>query len=1096
MSFIHLHVHSNFSLLDGAAPPDALVQAAAEMHMPALALTDHDALYGAVRFYQAAIQHGLKPIIGAEMTVAAVTKTADNQPTHLVLLAEDNQGYSNLCRLVTAARLGTTQRAQAFSAQYAALDRDNPLLSQEHLSRHCSHLIALSACQRGEIARHLLAGNQTLARQTAYYYKGLFGPGNFYIELQNHLLPPLAQHLRYRLADLARTVGLPVVATNNVHYVTKDYSSLQDVLVCIRNNKSVDEPQPQRKRNNEYDLKSAVEMQQLFADMPQALQATSDIADRCSWHLDLEHFHFPQFDLQAVRQQDCGRYPPPQKDDDAQGYLRRLAYAGARWRYGEVSPQVGKRLEHELRIIEGQGLCDYFLIVWDIVRFARSQRIPATGRGSAGDSLVSHVLDITQADPIAHELLFERFLSAERRGMPDIDIDFCSRRRDEITAYIYRRYGAEHVAAVCTINTFRARSAIRDIGKALAMDEAEIGQLAGVFPHSSAARIQEALVTLPEARDAPINLADKGLLLQLAEQVSGFPRHLSVHVGGLVISARPLTSIAPLEAAAKGIVIAGFDKDDIEALGLLKMDILGLRIHSAINDCLADIQRHTGKRLELETIPLDDEAAFRLLRSTRTIGLFQLESPGQRNLLGRAQPAEFEEIIANISLFRPGPVQSDMISPYLRRKHGREPVTYLHPALEPLLRRTFGVIIYQEQVIQIAQAIAGFSLGQGDILRRAMTHDRDAEDMESMRSAFVQGAVSRGIDEFVADRIFNDIAGFAAYGFNKAHAACFARISYQTAYLKAHYPAEFLAGILSNEPMGFYPSRTVSEDAKRLGIAILPVCVNRSEDRFSVEDGDIRVGLRLFRGMSEAALQSILRARQDGLFKSLRDFCRRTSVPRPTVEDLIVAGAFEFTGRTIPQLLWSLASLPRSTIADNRGRRHAEELDLAESELAVLPNLNPLTEYGRIGLQLKLMGVSAGVHPFTLWRRQLWDREVLHSTQLYSRHDGDRVKVAGIVVARARPPTRSGRTTIFISLEDEKGLVDVVVFEDTYQRCGHVLYASPVLLVEGKLSRKGKLDISIIADRVTPLGTWADLSKAAPTDLARDVPFPSRNGGR
>jgi len=1098
-SFVHLHVHSNFSLLDGAASVEALTEAAAKLDMEALALTDHEGLYGAVRFYQAAKQHGLKPIIGVELTVEPASDGGLQYPAHLVLLAEDNVGYSNLCRLVTAAHLDTTQRAQPFSEQYARVDRSHPLLSQEHLARHCSHLIALSACRRGEIPQQILAGNRRDAERVAHYYKGLFGPGNFYIELQNHLLPPPAQKLRYRLADLARHVGLGVVATNNVHYVSREYSRLQDLLVCIHNNQSVDEPQPQRKVNSEYDLKSPAQMQALFADMPEALQAGSEIAGRCSWSLDLENFHFPRFDLAAVREQDCGRYPPPQQDDKACSYLRRLCYAGAKWRYDEIRAEVGQRLEHELGIIAHHGLCDYFLIVWDIVRFARSNKIRATGRGSAGDSLVSYVLDLTQADPLAHDLLFERFLSAERRGMPDIDIDFCARRRDEVTAYVYQRYGAEHVAAVCTINTFRARSAIREIGKALGIADAEIGPLAKAFPHIRAAEVPSALQKLPEARETPVDLSDKGLLLELCEQISGFPRHLSVHVGGLVISQQPLTSLTPLELAAKRLVIAGFDKDDIEALGLLKMDILGLRMHSAIEDCLGEIERHTGKRLDLAAIPLDDEATFRLLRSTKTVGLFQLESPGQRNLLGRAQPQEFEEIIANISLFRPGPVQSDMITPYLRRKHGHEPVTYLHPALEPILRRTFGVIIYQEQVLQIAQAVAGFSLGQGDMLRRAMTHASSTEKMESMRCEFLDGAISRGVDRFVADRIFDAIAGFAAYGFNKAHAACFARISYQTAYLKAHYPAEFLAGILSNEPMGFYPARTVAEEAKRLGISILPLCVNRSKAGFSVEDGKIRIGLRLFRGMSQAALGSIMCARKQGPFKSLRDFCRRTSVPRPLVENLILVGAFDVTGQSVPELLWALAAMPGSAVADRYGRRSARELDFSAShKLSLLPQLDPQTEYGRIGLELKLMGVSTGRHPFTFWREKLHGIGAINSTQLYSHRDGDRVKVAGIVVARARPPTRSGRTAIFISLEDEKGLVDAAIFEDTYQRYGRDLYASPVLLVEGKLSRQGKLDLSVIATRIISLGGWEDLRNTGAGEQGHDVTvsFPSRNGGR
>lgn len=1259
--FTHLHVHSNFSLLDGAATVQDLTSAAAAAGMRSLALTDHDALYGAVRFYQAAQAAGIKPIIGLEVTLEPVTAssaahgagvspasfvpspppgvvrassprptgagwkpalpaaeggadspsrrdartTRDSEdplphPTHLVLLAEDNEGYSNLCRLVTAGRLGQAQSAGPFSEEYAAVDRAAPVLSQEHLRQHCSHLIALSGCQWGEINQLLARGDTAAAEQVAHYYGGLFGPGNFYIELQNLLLPPPRHRLRYELADLAARVSLPTVATNNVHYVTDDYAQLQDILVCIRHNKSVDEVHPDRKSNWEYGLKSPADMGELFADFPEALQATEDIAQRCNWELDLMHFHFPQFDLEGLRREyeagvaprqknrdrhyfshptsdDQNRsrkivsvpiFPCPHPNETARDYLRRLGYAGAKWRYGEIRPDVGRRLEYELGIIEQKGLCDYFLIVWDIVRFARSRGIRATGRGSAGDSIVSYVLDLTHADPLAHDLLFERFLNPERKGMPDIDVDFCARRRDEVTAYVYERYGAEHVAAVCTLNTFRARSAIRELGKALAMDESELGPLATAFPYIRANNIDEAALKLPEVRDSPFTLHDKGLLLELCHQISGYPRHLSVHVGGLVIGAEPLTNIMPLELAHKGIVISAFDKDDVEALGMLKMDILGLRIHTATDDCLDLIERQTGQQIDIETLPLDDEATYRLLRSTNTIGLFQVESPGQRNLLGRAQPREFEEIIANISLFRPGPVQSDMIKPYILRKHGIEPVTYLHPALETVLKTSFGVIIYQENVLQVAHAIAGFSLGQGDVLRRMMTHERSHREMEKLREEFIEGAVAQGIDRFVADRIFDDISGFAAYGFNKAHGACFARITYQTAYLKAHYPAEFLAGILSAQPMGFYPPRTIAEEAKRLGIAVLPPCVNRSEDIFTVEsltpsfgserpflpEGPhagsrtagirpsarmaandasirplrtdpplrgpsalrpmmhaperlavtpgqaIRVGLRLIYGISEGAMNSILQARADGRFKSLRDFCQRTSVPRPTIENLILARAFAFTGQSVPELLWTLAALPDSSVTNKLGRRAATELDFAETDTLFqdLPALNEESELERVSLDLKLLGLSTGAHPFSFWRDEVKRRGVVASTDLYRYADGDRVRIAGIVVARARPPTKSGRTAIFVCMEDEKGLVDAAVFEDCYQRYGRAIVASPVLIIEGRLSRMGKLDLSVVAEKVEALPRWDEMRAPINNGDERDAQyiFPTKNWGQ
>ncbi len=786
-------------------------------------------------------------------------------------------------------------------------------------------------------------------------------------------------------------------------------------------------------------------------------------------------------------------YPPPREDENTRQYLRRLCECGARRLYGEITREVRERLEHELSIIEEKGLADYFLIVWDIVRFARERGIRCSGRGSAGDSIVSYVLGITHADPIANDLLFERFLNPERRNMPDIDVDFDTRRRDEVTKYIYDTYGAEQVAAVCTVNTFRARSAIREVGAALGFSDEEIGRLASVFPHIRASDISGAVERYPELRDADLDLEDKRLLIELAQEISGFPRHLSVHVGGLLIGARPLTEMVPLELANKGIVIAQFDKDDVEALGLVKMDILGLRIHSAIEDALDHIERREGSRPDLDALPLDDEPSYELLRGTHTVGLFQLESPGQRNLLGRTQPTEFEDIVANISLFRPGPVQADMITPYVLRKHGLQQVTYPHPDLEPILQSTFGVVIYQEQVLRIAHAIGGFSLGEADVLRRMMTHDVTPEDLEEIQERFMLRAGERGIRPEVAEEIFAMIRGFAAYGFNKAHAACFGKISYHSAWLKAHYPAEFLAGILSSQPMGFYPPRTVAEDAKRFGCGILPPCVNHSEDRCTVEygglspqqecnpAGDIRLGLWMVRGLQERSVERILAERErGGEFESLEDFCRRTSVPRPAVENLVLARAFEFTGLSVQELMWRLGALPDDVVADRRGRRKSPSLSYGDVDdlVGMLPSLDPMTEVGRVATDLHVLGVSTTRNAFSFWRQRLDEMGVTPSTGLWECEDGDRVRVAGIIVSRARPPTRSGRTAIFISLEDELGLVDVAVFEEAYERCGRALYTSPVLCVEGRLTRMGALDLSVTAERVIGLGSWRDFQIA------------------
>ncbi|MGC9319278.1 MAG: DNA polymerase III subunit alpha, partial [Armatimonadota bacterium] len=1092
MSFVHLHVHSNFSFYDGAAPVDELVRAARDAGMSAIALTDHNSLAGAVRFFQAAVEVGVRPIIGVEFTIEPVLPRLledPQRPPHLLLLAEDNEGYSNLCRLVTAARLGEARRESAFSAAYEDVDRDNPVLSQENLRRYCEHLIALTACRkRGEIPGLLDRKRFSEAREVAAHYREIFGPERLFIELHNHLLPRPHSRLRYRLADLAARLELECVATNNVHYIEKSLYRLQDVMVCMGARQTVDEPNPDRRPNAEFYLKDSHQMAELFADQPEAVENAARIAQRCRWELDLAAFHFPAFDMDELREycsnggrarqpapphgitatggndgrecspappdgttaknaarsplpcrgdydavsegpdhcpalrnpwrgrlrsacrlcatkpareptrqhrpalpraairpgrlrlqqttlepqtappsgrQDVGKdkpygiavptapaavsYPPPREGEGTREYLRRLCYHGAARLYGHVTGPVRERLEHELAIIEAKGLADYFLIVWDIVRFAREQGIRCSGRGSAGDSIVSYVLGITLADPIANDLLFERFLNPERRNMPDIDVDFDTRRRDEVTKYIYDKYGAEQVAAVCTVNTFRARSAIREIGKALGFPEEEIGKLASVFPHIRATDIAEAIEKYPEVRDAELDVEDKRLLIELCREISGFPRHLSVHVGGLLIGARPLTEMVPLELANKGIVIAQFDKDDVEALGLVKMDILGLRIHSAIEDALDHIEDREGVRPDLDALPLDDEPTYQLLRGTRTVGLFQLESPGQRNLLGRTQPTEFEDIVANISLFRPGPVQADMITPYVLRKHGLQQVTYPHPDLEPILQSTFGVVIYQEQVLRIAQAIGGFSLGEADVLRRMMTNDITPEDLEELQERFMFRAGERGIRPEVAEEIFGMIRGFAAYGFNKAHAACFGMISYQTAWLKAHYPAELAAGILSSQPMGFYPPRTVAEDARRCGAGILPPCVNRSEDRCTVQyddnpTGDIRLGLWMVRGLQERSVERILAERErGGAFASVEDFCRRTSVPRPAVENLVLARAFAFTGLEVPELMWRLGALPDDAVADRRGRRGRPTLSYGDVDdlVGMLPSLDP-----------------------------------------------------------------------------------------------------------------------------------------------------------
>ena len=1208
MSFTHLHVHSNFSFYDGAAPLTDLAEAAARLEMPALALTDHNSLAGAVRFYQAARQAGIKPIIGVEFDCEAVVGAAppavSAPPTRLLLLALDNTGYSHLCRLVTCAQLGEARSAGPFAPQYKEVDRKHPLLRQEHLREYASHLLAISPAGCGEIAALLQSGAYRAAAAVARHYAALFGPGNFYLELQRHrdqpegvrlpsLPPPFREGGRGvgsgATARLASQLSLPLVASNDVHYVTPDHAPLQDALFCLGQGITVRDRPPGRKPNAEYYLKSPAQMAALFADQPEALAATEEIAARCTWELDLDTVHLPRFDA-ASAPDFTG---DPDSPADRAAFLERLCRAALPRKYGLGAPLRGRaerQLAHELTVINQRGLADYFLIVWDLVRFAESRGIRHTGRGSAADSLVCHLLDLTQPEPLSTDLLFERFLNPERRDLPDIDLDFDTRRRDEIFAYVYRKYGPEHVAAVGTVNTFRARAAVRELGKVLGLSEGQISRVARNFAYVDLHRLPEMLEALPEARGVAGELATEQILLRLCQQVAGYPRHLAVHVGGLIISERPLADLAPLQLANKGLVVAQYDKDDVEALGLLKMDLLGLRIHTAIEHCLGLInrpggrglvprpsrydgrlvlgrnrrpirrrfrvgrassppgQRHPyrragwkpaprGREFNLDRLPLDDPAAYALIRSTHTLGLFQLESPGQRNLQGRLLADHFEDIIAGISLFRPGPVQADMITPFLARRLGQEPVVYAHPALESILARTYGVMIYQEQVMRVAAAVGGFSLGEADRLRKAMSWDAPTDAMQRLHDTFRAGARRQEIDDALAEHIFSQIAAFAAFGFNKAHAASFARISYETAYLKAHYPAEFFAGLLTAQPMGFYPARTIAEEAKRLGIALLPPCVNRSEADYTVEkrpypltpslkgggikeaanasssvsshfplfrkgrgqgtrppepssrkppsyaeatseipppfrEGGrgvgpaIRLGLRFLRDMSDAALEQILAARAaGGPFLSLRDFLTRAHPPYPVAENLILARAFDWTGQSIPQLLGLLAALHQRT-----GKTHLS-LDLEEPQLEMSARVfgEEITPYQRLQLDLHLLGMSTELNPFAPWVEMTAREGVIPTARLLEYPDRAKVKVAGIVVARARPPVRSGRTTLFLCLEDHTGLVDITIFQEAYQKYGDFLYTSPVLLAEGELTRRGARDVAVTVKRVRPL---------------------------
>ncbi|MHB8965805.1 MAG: DNA polymerase III subunit alpha [Coriobacteriia bacterium] len=1087
---MHLHVHSRFSFMDGAADIDALITRAVELGMPALALTDHQGLYGAVRFYKKALRAGIRPIVGVEVVVETAGlpgEEGDLPPKerlhlpapvgfgraagrgfHLTLLVKDLTGYRNLCGLLS--------RAHVRSAT------DPSVIGLADLARHSEGLIGLSGCQCGEVGAAVLAGLGWRGEEVLKRLSRCFAPGDFYVEVMNLLTPDSPRYVS-GLVALAERLHLPVVATNNVHYVHRREFRLHDVLAAAGSHTGL--PGPYGRQNAELWLKPAGEMRRLFADMPKACDATLEIAGRCNLDLGLGEFHFPGAEVVA------GETP--------YSTLAKAAWQGLERRYRPVTPASVARLQHELSVIQDLGFSEYFLVVKDIVDFARSRGIRYSGRGSAGDSIVTYLLGITDADPIRHDLLFERFLNPERRQMPDIDVDFDSRRRDEVIEYIYKRFGSEHVAMVATVQTMTARGAVRTVGRAFDLPTDEVNALSRHLPWVSAHRLHEVLDTYPECTNHPLkDTARYGLLTELASELSGCPMHLGTHLGGFIITREPIDTWMPLQWAAKGVVVSQYDKDDIEALGLVKMDILGLRMHSAISDTVELARARVGADAIPEPFELvpDDPAVYDLIASADTVGMFQLESSGQRNLAMRLKERDFEDIIAAISLFRPGPLEAEMITPFIRRRHGVEPVSVPHPAMGEVLRDSYGVILYQEQVLRVAQAIAGFSLAEADSLRRAMTKDRSREEMESIHGHFVERAVALGVARDAAEETFRQLQGFAAYGFCKAHAACFAVVSYASAWLKRYYPAEFTAAILNNEPMGFYTPRLVLNDARRHGIGVLPPHINASRGAYTVEDDgrSVRVGLRDVHAMTQRLLGAIEREQDVRPFRDLADFLRRTRAEAPPAESLIRVGALDGLGLTDagrpPTRDELLALLPEmKAVIAREGVAGDDVLVLAPAKARAAEDASHVSGWSiarRLSAELELVGLSLACHPLSLVRADLERRGVTWAKDLARCEDRTRVRVVGVRERAQTPRTRSGKRTCFLTLEDPTGLLDVVVFEDALDRAGETIVKHRAYLVEGVLQNNHERGIAIIADRVEPYVVRA--ASGAPVRLRRGVP--------
>lgn len=1036
MFYVELHCHSNLSLLDGASHPEELVARAKELSMPALALTDHDGLYGAIRFYKEAKRAGIKPIIGAEITVEG--------KHHLTLLAKDNKGYSNLCRLITRAQLGH--------------GKGKPSIKKADIATYSDGIVCLSGCRKGEISSLLLEGKVDQAEAVARQLHEIFA-GDLFVELQNNLCPDDG-HLVRQLVLLAQKLGIHYVAANNVHYAVKERHRLHDVLVCIKNGVTLDKSGHLRRPNAEFYLKSGIEMKELFANYPEAIENTLFIAERCNVDLDFSSYRFPEF--------------PVPNGETTDSYLAKLCWGKAKEKYGELSEKVRGQIGYELDLIRKLGLSGYFLIVWDIVDYAKRNGIPAQGRGSAANSIVAYILDITKVDPIRHNLFVGRFLNEEMSSIPDIDIDVSTNHREQLIQYIYQKYGDEHVAMVCTYVTFQARNAIREVGKVLGMPRDLLDRMAKAVGSYSARDIDEDLGGLEQFRSYVTSIPWQHFI-SLCKEIADFPRHLSIHVGGMIISSCSLSEIVPLERATMpGRIVCQWDKDGVEDAGLVKVDILGLRMLSLIHEAVGLIKKGRGIDIDLGKIPLDDEKVYDMICRGDTLGVFQLESRAQMQTLPRTKPRSIEDLTVEVAIIRPGPLQGNMVHPYIRRRQGKEKVTYPHLKLKPILEETLGVILFQEQVLRCAIAIAGFTPGEADSLRRAMSRKRSRQAMEELRQRFIEGAKRNGVSEATARCIFSTLKGFAEYGFCKSHAAGFALLAYQSAWLKHYFPTEFYAALLNNQPMGFYTPEVIVGDAKRHGVEVLPVDVNRSSGHCTVEDGKLRLGLCYVKGMGEAAIAEIEKSRVEAPFTSLGDFYRRTSLNRQAIESLILAGAMDSFGKPKRQLLWDLGILERT------GR---DGLMLGYPEYEV--SLPEMTEMEELSAEYKVQGLSARLHPMQVIRKDISRDGIMRSSEIKSLFAGTRIRTAGYVVCRQAPVTAKGH--VFLTLEDEDGLLNIVLKPHIYEKYRYLVRTEPLIVVEGVLQKR-EGTVNIVAERLSTLRAEGERQQAlypTPTPQAK-----------
>ncbi|MFM9413750.1 DNA polymerase III subunit alpha [Peptococcus simiae] len=1078
--FVHLHNHTAFSLLDGAGRVEDEVKRAAELGMPALAITDHGVMYGAVQFYKSCQAHGIKPIIGCEVYVARRSRFQkesgrDEKPYHLILLVENEKGYHNLCQLVTQSYL------EGFYYK--------PRIDRDLLAKHHEGLICLSACLGGELPQMIMDGNEAAAREAALWYKETFGRDNFYLELQNHGLPE-QQVVNDALIRLGKELDLDLVCTNDNHYMKREDAEVQDVMLCIQTGKTLDEPDRMRFDNNEFYLKSYDDMLAAFPNQEAALDRTVAIADRCQFDFTFGCNHMPYFDVPEG-------YTIPD-------YLKKLCLDGLADHYETVDTPLLERLDKELSVIGRMGYEAYFLIVWDFVDYAKRNGIyVGPGRGSAAGSLVAYALGITAVDPIKYNLLFERFLNPERVNMPDIDIDFCYERRGEVIDYVTQKYGADHVSQIITFGTMAARGAVRDVGRVMNVPLSTVNRVCKLIPLELGMTIDKALSAAPDLRQAMADDDQIDKMIRMAQRLEGLPRHAGTHAAGVVISREPMTHYLPLQTGGDdGSVITQFSKDEVEEIGLLKMDFLGLRTLTVVNKTIELIEERHGRTIDFQTIDENDPPTYDMLSRGDSLGVFQLEGSGLRVVLKDLKPNSLEDIIALVALYRPGPLGSGMVDDFIARKHGEKEIEYPHMLLEDILQPTYGVILYQEQVMQIASRLSGFSLGEADMLRRAMGKKKP-EIIEGFRTQFIEGALKNGVSREQAAHIFSLIEYFAGYGFNKSHSAAYGVLAFQTAWLKCHYPAEFMAELLNSfvdnaDKVTFYIKECVD-----LGIPVLPPDINESGKGFTVTAEGIRFGLKAIRGVGDGPVEAITEARETGgPFQSLQDFCQRVDlsqgVNKRVLESLIRGGAFQEITPNKRALLAILndcvleaQALQKATHSNQVSLFDVADIDPAAQLAAIpLPDIPDYDKADQLRMEKELLGIYVSGHPLDDYRQTLRAHRSGTVSDLNDQMDGQYITLGGILSGVRFQTTKKGDLMAYAELEDETGSLNLLVFPRSLGAVRRYLEDGEIVLVSGKYQAEEDEKKCFVND-IRPL---SELGPAAKKEAPTSSPAPQTTG--